>query len=260
MGLFNRKTPMEAELAKLEKQEQRFLDKRKDKKDSFLNQKLEEKIPEGLQDKLDTAFSKAFQVVFEKGTGIIEKTYNKEKLEQEHQINCFATETKQDRKSLKAFSKKAGKAGTLNLAVSGASGIGLGILGIGIPDIPLFTGMMLKQIYQTALNYGFEYESQKERYFVLKIIQGAVSYGDTLMEIDDELNQFIDEGIFSDEIDIEGAITETAGCLSKELLYMKFLQGIPVAGAIGGAFDVVYMKKIAEYSELKYRRRFYENR
>lgn len=260
MGLFNKKTPLEAELAKLEKQEQRFLDKRKDKKDSFLNQKLEEKIPEGLQDKLDTAFSKAFQLVFEKGTAIIEKTYNKEKLEQEHQINCFATETKQDRKSLKAFSKKAGKAGTLNLAVSGASGIGLGILGIGIPDIPLFTGMMLKQIYQTALNYGFEYESQQERYFVLKIIQGAVSYGDALMEIDDELNQFIDEGVFSDEIDIEQAITETAGCLSKELLYMKFLQGIPVAGAIGGAFDVVYMKKIAEYSELKYRRRFYENR
>lgn len=260
MGLFNKKTPMEAELAKLEKQEQRFLDKRKDKKDSFLNQKLEEKVPEGLQDKLDTAFSKAFQLIFEKGTGIIEKTYNKEKLEQEHQINCFATETKQDRKSLKAFSKKSGKAGTLNLAVSGASGIGLGILGIGIPDIPLFIGMMLKQIYQTALNYGFEYESQQERYFVLKIIQGAVSYGETLMEIDDELNQFIDEGTFSNEIDIEQTIIETAGCFSKELLCMKFLQGIPVAGAIGGAFDIVYMKKIAEYSELKYRRRFYENR
>ena len=55
-------------------------------------------------------------------------------------------------------------------------------------------------------------------------------------------------------------IEDTAGCLSKELLYMKFLQGIPVAGAIGGAYDAIYMKLIAEYSELKYRRRFYEKR
>ena len=66
MGLFEKKTPMEAELAKLEKQETRFLEKRKDKKDSFLNQKLEEKVPAGMQDKLDAAFAKAFQLVFEK--------------------------------------------------------------------------------------------------------------------------------------------------------------------------------------------------
>ena len=28
-------------------------------------------------------------------------------------------------------------------------------------------------------------------------------------------------------------------------------------GVIGGAYDVIYMKKINEYAELKYRRRFY---
>lgn len=260
MGLFDKKTPMEAELAKLEKQEIRFLEKRKDKKDSFLTQKLEEKVPAGMQDKLDTAFAKAFQLVFEKGTGIIEKTYNKEKLEQEYEINQFATETKQDRKALKAFSKKAGKSGAVNLALSGASGIGLGLLGVGIPDIPLFTGMILKQIYETALNYGFEYESEQEKYFILKIIQGSVTYGDRLMEIDGELNRYIKEEWIPEDTDMKQVIDETAGCLSKELLYMKFLQGIPVAGAVGGAYDAIYMKRITEYSEMKYRRRFYENR
>jgi len=55
----------------------------------------------------------------------------------------------------------------------------------------------------------------------------------------------------------EGQIRKTAAGLSKELLYLKFLQGTFIVGAIGGAYDVVYMKKITEYAELKYRRRFY---
>ena len=46
--------------------------------------------------------------------------------------------------------------------------------------------------------------------------------------------------------------------MSKELLYMKFLQGIPVVGAVGGAYDVVYLKQITEYANLKYERRFLE--
>ena len=36
-------------------------------------------------------------------------------------------------------------------------------------------------------------------------------------------------------------IKETSAVLSGELLYMKFLQGIPVAGVIGGAYDSVYL-------------------
>ena len=37
---------------------------------------------------------------------------------------------------------------------------------------------------------------------------------------------------------------------------MKFLQGIPVVGAMGGAYDVVYMKQISEYAGIKYQKRF----
>ena len=55
-------------------------------------------------------------------------------------------------------------------------------------------------------------------------------------------------------------IEQTAGALSKELLYMKFLQGIPVVGAVGGAYDAVYMKRITEYAELKYRHRYLAGR
>lgn len=45
-----------------------------------------------------------------------------------------------------------------------------------------------------------------------------------------------------------------------QILYMKFLQGIPVVGAVGGAYDAVYMKRITEYAELKYRHRYLAGR
>ena len=37
---------------------------------------------------------------------------------------------------------------------------------------------------------------------------------------------------------------------------MKFLQGVPIVGIVGGAYDVVYLKMITEYANLKYKRRF----
>ena len=234
MGLFF-KDPVEAELKKLQKQEDKFLYKRMEKKESYINQLLAEKVPDSMQSKLDAAFAKAFHLIFNKGTFVIEKTYDKAKLEDEFEVKEFTADLHPDRKSLKAFSRDAGKTGLKNLAISGATGVGMGLMGVGIPDIPVFTGMVLKQIYETALNYGFKYDTEEEKYFALMLIQGSVSYGEKLESIDEQINQFIKKEQIPDYVDMDKLIEQTAGCLSKELLYMKFLQGIPVAGAIGGA-------------------------
>lgn len=37
---------------------------------------------------------------------------------------------------------------------------------------------------------------------------------------------------------------------------MKFLQGIPLVGVVGGVYDMVYLKQITEYANLKYKKRF----
>lgn len=116
---------------------------------------------------------------------------------------------------------------------------------------------MLKSIYEIALSYGFEYESQEERYFILLLIQGAVSYGDEMIAVNDKANVYIETGKLPDDYIQTEMIGQTARCLLRELLYMKFLQGIPIAGVIGGVYDVVYMNRIVEYAKLKYSRRFY---
>lgn len=248
---------LQKEWDKVEKKEKEYLQKRARKRESGFHQFLEKKVPANLQDTLNTAFSKAFYLVFEKGTAVIEKTYRKEEMQKNYRINEFAAQVKNNKKSLNVFSQKAAGAGGVNLVLSGVSGIGMGVLGIGIPDIALFTGLMLKSIYETALHYGFDYEEEKEKKFILLLIKGALSYGEELKQIDREINAYMETGIWQEKKELDAYIKDASGCLSGELLYMKFLQGIPIAGAVGGAYDVVYLKQILTYTQLKYRRRFY---
>ncbi|MDD3219343.1 MAG: EcsC family protein [Lachnospiraceae bacterium] len=256
MSFVQRKNPREIQIRKLDKQEERFLKKREDKRETALNQFLSEKVPEKLQNTLNEAFAKAFLIIFEKGTGVIEKTYSRQKHEDDYQINQYAANLKGDKKTLRTFTKKAGNIGMKNIVLSGVSGMGMGVFGVGLPDIPIFTGMLLKNIYEIALSYGFEYESEQERYFILLIIKGAVSYGDEMGMINKKVNEFIYNGKSPEDYSQEEMVRQTAGCLSKELLYIKFLQGIPVVGVVGGAYDVVYMNRVTEYAKLKYGQRF----
>ncbi len=252
----NQKSHTQCEWDALSKKETAFLQRRQSKKDTALNKLLAEKIPEKLQYTLNIAFEKAFTLIFEKGTWVIEKTYKKDDLEKEFMVNVYANEVYSNRKSLKVFSKNAAKAGNLNLVLSGVSGIGMGILGVGLPDIPVFTGMVLKCIYEIALSYGFDYSSDTERYFVLLLVEGAVSYGEHLKLVNKKIDSYILTHSLPENYSRQEQLSNTCNMLSKELLYMKFLQGIPIVGAAGGAYDIIYMKNISAFSKIKYHKRF----
>lgn len=276
----------------LEKKEERFITAARHQKEPLLNRKLERFVPEKLEDTLNLAFYKAFELIFNRGTSIIEKTYRKEDMENTYKINAYAAGLKESRKTMKAFSREAGKNKVRNLAAAGAGGIGLGALGIGLPDIPLFTGMVLKSIYETAISYGFSYDTAEEQCYILKLISTALSRGDAAESGNrslDAMGRLIRTGTPLSETALSGTplsgtfagqdglaalpggpeshdtaslctslMQQASHALSSELLYMKFLQGIPIAGIIGGMYDAVYLKRIADYADLKYKRRFLE--
>lgn len=238
------------------KKEDAYLQKRARKKESFLNQTLEARIPEDLQKGLDSAFCSAFSLIFEKGTEAIRCTYDKKKKRKDCAARHAALQETGDRDALQAFSKGSARSAGKNLALSGVEGIGMGLLGVGIPDIPVFAAMVLKSLYEIADSYGFPYQSDSERLFLLRLIEAALSHGEALEKRNAEIDRYIGMHTWDQPIPLSLQIRRTSACLSGELLYMKFLQGIPVAGAVGGAYDVVYLNAIQTYARLKYHKRF----
>ncbi len=249
----------ENELKQLIMKENRFLAGRRNKKESAINRFLADKVPAKLNDSINAAFSKAFSVIFDKGTSIIELTYKKEELEKDFQVDLYSARIRGTRKSLKKLSNKADVAGGVNLAASGVSGIGMGLLGMGLPDIPVFTAMILRCIYEIAIRYGFSYETEEEKYFILLLIEGAVSYGGHLDDVNSKIEEYISNPVLPENYNRTSQILNTSSVLSSELLYMKFLQGVPIVGAVGGAYDVIYMNNISKYARMKYKKRFLIN-
>lgn len=270
MAFFHKKSPWEMEWADLAKREARFAAKRKEGPTSVLVKKLDRFVPDKLSGTLNAAFLKAFEVIFEKGTGIIEKTYNKSKRETGFKVNTYEAELSESRKSMRNFTKQAKSAKSLNLAISSVEGIGLGLVGAGIPDIPLFIAMVLKSVYEIALSYGYGYESDEEKIFILKVIEAAMCDEEEFLRKDAALNEEIHRmaapGGETSETDPDRAVRKaeqmkaTSACLSQEMIYTKFLQGQFLIGVAGGIFDPIYVSRISDYAVLKYRRRFLESK
>ncbi|MBO5088974.1 MAG: EcsC family protein, partial [Lachnospiraceae bacterium] len=144
------------------------------------------------------------------------------------------------------------------------------LVGWGIPDIPIFVSVLLKSIYEIAISYGYSYNTDKEKLFILKVIDAALMSGDVLRDKDDEINRLIDRyhneevlpeeygetDPFVTELQIVRQIDFSAQALSHELLYGKFVQGTTFVGVVGGTADITCLKKITDYASLKYKRRF----
>lgn len=239
----NEKT-LKKELTKARISETDFLIRRKKQKQSYIDSKIEKYVPEGLAGTLEAAFTKAFEIIFRDGTGIIKKTYGRGSSDNDDIVML--------RNRARAIIAK-------DTVVTAAEGTGLGLAGIGLPDIPVFTAVLLRNIYQLAECYGFDYESKTEQVFILKLIETGLSYGESAEKLNDELNALMEQ-IDNEDYTYYGLISQqikaASEAVSKEVLYMKFIQTIPVVGAAGGISNLTCLNKVGRFAELKYRKRF----
>lgn len=247
------------ELKRAEQKERDFLKKREIKRRSLLNALAGDKIPEGARKKLQEAFSKAFEVLFEKGLTGMNRSINRVSRENRWEDNIRHAQILRDTSAFRNLSREANKDSAMNMVLSGMTGMGLGVLGVGIPDIPVFTAMMLRDVCIRALNYGYDYIADEEKYFILLIVRGAFLRGSDLAELNRKANQFIKRYEIPEDTDLEREIKWTAQVIADEILASKFIQTVPVVGMVGGAFDALYMARVAEYAELKYRKRMLED-
>ena len=172
------------EIESLKRTEARFLSKYKEKRDTKLDRLLAEKIPDKLEETLDKAFVKAFRIIFSKGTIIIEKTYPMKKLGDSFDKDAQKLSVYGRRRDLKRFGYRAGGTGVVHTMASTLVGTAMGIVGVGIPDVAVFTSLLLRNIYEISMRYGYDYDTEQERRFVPRIIAASFQYGAGIVAAD----------------------------------------------------------------------------
>lgn len=260
MILFNKKNKrqkaLEKELLLIIKKESKLKEKMIKDEIPYWKTELENKIPEKVLQGLESAFAKAFSIIFTKGIGIIEKTYNRQAMEESYSLQDYAFQVRGTRKELKQLKRNANRSNMGNTALTTVEGVVLGTLGIGLPDIILFVGLLLKGIYQTALNYGFSYETLEEQNFILCMMEAALAKGSDFTLKDEAIDDIIKQMPFITDEELQIQIQKTSIGFARDMLLLKFVQGFPIIGIIGGVSNPIYYKKIMGYVRLKYQKRY----
>lgn len=245
---------LQIEWQKLIKAENRWLAK----EEKMLEPKvrLYDKVPQGLSSTLENAFAQAFSVIFLKGTKLLEKTYDKTVLEMEHKVADEYVSELQNRKSMRLLDRKQKRDNLLNHAATTVTGAGLGLLGIGIPDIPLLVSTILRGVYEVAIAYGFSYDAPEEQVYILNLIRLSLLTGEEKRREFKAWRQSEAECMYVDESVLQEAVKRTSKTLSDALLVEKFIQGFPIVGVVGGFVNHTVYKKILSFVKLEYKRRY----
>lgn len=224
-----------------------------------LKRYIKNKIPVKVYNGLELAFEKAFYTIFDRGVKFIEKTYNADRIIQDYsvlnklvKINEENAEFMNDRIKQRIFG---------DTFVTTVEGMGLGIFGVGLPDVLIFISFLLRGIYEISLSYGYKYDSFLERLFILTLIEASLTKGEKRLEADNRVDELIKilVGINKElkpNITIDEQIKATADACAMDMLVMKFIQGAPVVGVLGGLSNPVFYNKIMKYVQLKYYKRF----
>lgn len=222
-----------------------------------VKEKIEDKIPEKLEDTLNKAFTAAFKMVFQEGKILIKKTYNEETLKSEYADKRVGVQTKGDRSLIKKLRRPAEKRYFKSLGVAATEGVGLGLLGIGLPDIPILIGNMIRTCTVSAQSHGLDTDRKDEQVYMLMMIRLAAMPVEERAAVNrqlDALGDAIDSGkeIF---LDLEAEMKETSERLSMTLLFSRFVMGLPVVGVAGGLYNPVIVSQLHQLAEVKYEAR-----
>lgn len=229
------------------------------KEKAGLFEKINSKIPEKARNALEGAFKKGFFLLFEKGTPLFEKVSSADKIYRDSEEYRRSLDLMIHPETLKAVDKAAGGKINVNKSISAIEGAGLGLLGIGLPDIPVFLAMLLKASYEIAAAYGIDFREEDEKPYTLALFKTVFSEGEKQREYSsecDDLGRKIDDYELYDAKVSEDDLDEVAKVLAADMLVAKFIQGQTFVGAVGGIVNYRLVNKVANTARLKYKKRF----
>ena len=250
-------------LTRLERREDRLLRGKDHADEAGGADALIQKIPPSVRQTLSSAFFHAFQKLFGPGGArMMERTIPAERLRTAQQAWSGELRPREERALLRRMERERRRGRAGEVLAAGGEGTVLGLLGIGLPDIPVLLALLLRSLCQSALRYGFSYEKQEERVYMLLLLQGALSQGEARRALSlraDQLGRALDHG-WPVTVDLEEETRRTADLLAGKLLAFKFLQGFPLIGAVGGAVNFSAVGRVSGWGALKYKKRFLEKK
>ena len=148
-------SPVDRELALVERREEKLAAAAAKRSEAKWKEGLEAKIPGKVYTGLESSFCKGFALVFDKGGAIIEKSYAVDKITTEHKVRDYAFRAWGSRRELRQLYKGAGRSRLVNMTVTTVEGLGLGFLGIGLPDL-FGCGPSCGAVLAVADRFGFD--------------------------------------------------------------------------------------------------------
>ncbi len=207
---------------------------------------IEAKIPPSLRQTLSDAFAKSVALLLNAGLPGQAASCPGGKPDEEPTL-----------RRIRQIEAQAARGHLATQALSGISGIGMGLFGIGLPDIPILIGTLIRTAAQTAHRCGFGTETTGEQLFLLRLLRTAVETGEVQRRHHTQLlllAERLDAGTrFVGSLDEE--IRRTADVLAGAVLPAKFVQGFLVIGAVGGAVNFRLTGRVADYAALVYEKR-----
>lgn len=251
------------QIKKLEQQEKKLFQKKPvnplQKKIEPWKEKMKDQVPEKMEQLFQDAFEKGFRYLFENGTGIIEKACSKEKRQLRFGMNQYRLKKIKDKKSLKYFEWEAESSILKNKSLAAAEGAILGLFGIGLPDIPIFLGVILKTIYEIGFSFGYGNESISERMYILSLICLAAAP-------EEEAEQYLEnckamelaaekEAVFDLNTFLQMQ-KKASMLLAGKIVTAKLIQGFPIIGAAGTVTNYTMISRISSVAQIEYQKRF----
>lgn len=213
-------------------------------------------IPEQVRDPLEHAFGKAFGFLFHRGMGMIQRSCKKTDLQDGASLrDGLLKEWKEESvKTLEQGAKRAAWGGSL---FSTAEGAALGLVGLGLPDVPVILATLLRTICSVALSHGFSCEEEGEQCYLLAVLAAAAAPPEdraaAFARCDRIGMQLAKEEPV--EVPLPTLTEETSALLARRLLLAKTIQGLPLVGLAGGLLGGAFTGLVGEVATVKYQKR-----
>ena len=88
------------------------------------------------------------------------------------------------------------------------------------------------------------------------MMKTALSKGEDWNTFNEEVDGMLSTSYAVSDDVLKSEIEDISKVFATDMLVLKFIQGLPVIGVVGGVFNPVYYNKIMSYVRLKYHKRY----